>query len=85
MGITFMSWLGIKLGFPLPTGMGMRHLIVTGVIAGIGLTVALFVAGAAYFGPTIAYQGPAKMGALFSGFGFFLAYIVARLLKIKRI
>ncbi|RAP29839.1 sodium:proton antiporter [Candidatus Marinamargulisbacteria bacterium SCGC AG-343-D04] len=84
IGITLLSYIGIKAGFPLPEGMSVRHLIVVSIIAGIGLTVALFVAGAAYTGAQIAIQGPAKMGALFSGFGFLIAFIIAKLLKIKR-
>ena len=63
--------------------MEMKHVMLTGIIAGIGLTVALFVSGAAYTGDMIAYQGPAKMGALFSGFGFLIAWVVAKLLGIK--
>ena len=72
------------MGFPLPTGMGVKHLIVAGVIAGIGFTVALFVAGPAYSGATLMYQGPAKMGALFSILGFFLAWLLAKIFGIKR-
>ncbi len=83
IGISFFSLVGAKLGFPLPEGMKPSHVITTGIIAGIGLTVALFVCGAAYNGATMAFQGPAKMGALFSGFGFFIAWIVAKLFGIK--
>ena len=57
-GISGFSLLARQLGFPLPAGMGVRHLIVTGLIGGIGLTVALFVAGKAYSGPP--FQEPAK-------------------------
>ena len=53
------------IGFPLPTGMNVKHLIVAGVVAGLGLTVALFVAGQA-FKLDLDAQGAAKMGALFS-------------------
>lgn len=82
IGIFFFSFVAEKIGFSLPKGMNLRHLIVTGIIAGIGLTVALFVAGAAYNGSTIEFQGPAKMGALFSGFGFLFAWIAAKLLGV---
>lgn len=84
VGIVGLSLIGKVCGFPLPNGMGMKELIITGVIAGIGLTVALFVAGVAYtgdfFGP---FQGPAKMGALLSGLGFVVAWILAKLFGIK--
>ncbi|HOI16525.1 MAG TPA: Na+/H+ antiporter NhaA, partial [Geobacteraceae bacterium] len=45
LGIFSFGFVGKKLGFPLPDGMGKRELMVAGVIAGIGFTVALFVAG----------------------------------------
>ena len=51
------------------------------MIAGIGLTVALFVSGAAYQGALLFAQGPAKMGALFSGAGFILAFILYKMLR----
>ena len=46
--------------------MGVRQLIMAGYVASLGLTVALFVAGAAFTDETL--LGQAKMGALFSGF-----------------
>ena len=62
LGVVFFGWLAVRLGFPLPTGMGYRDLAMVGLIAAIGLTVALFVAGAAF--PTDAdLLGQAKMGA----------------------
>ncbi|OEF99205.1 sodium:proton antiporter [Vulcanibacillus modesticaldus] len=83
MGITLFSWFGVKAGFPLPQGMEYKHIILVGIIAGLGLTVALFVAGAAYTDPLI--QGSAKMGALFSAFVTLIAFIVAKIFKIKKI
>jgi NhaA family Na+:H+ antiporter len=81
VGITLFSWIGIRLGFPLPTGMGIKHLAVTGLIAGIGLTVALFVAGKAFTGPP--FQDPAKMGAVLSGGVALLALAAGAVLKVK--
>jgi NhaA family Na+:H+ antiporter len=81
IGITFFSGLGSLLGIPLPTGMTIKHLPIVGMIAGIGLTVALFVSGAAYQGTLLFAQGPAKMGALFSGAGFIFAFILYKMLK----
>ena len=83
LGIFIFSGIGVKLGFELPTGMGYGHLVVVGIIAGLGLTVALFVAGAAYTGDLLAFQGPAKMGALFSGANFLFAIVMARVLLKK--
>ncbi len=81
-GILAMGILGERLGFPLPRGMGKKHLLVAGIIAGIGFTVALFVAGEAFTDPAV--QGAAKMGAMLSIAVFPLAMAVARLLGIGK-
>ena len=81
VGITFFSWIGARLGFPLPEGMGTKHLFVASIIAGLGLTVALFVAGKAYEDPV--FQDPAKMGAVLSAGAAILAFFFGRLLKVK--
>jgi NhaA family Na+:H+ antiporter len=81
-GIFAMGLLGQKLGFPLPWGMGKRHLLVAGIIAGIGFTVALFVAGEAFTDPGI--QGAAKMGAMLSIAAFPIAFAAAKLLGIRK-
>ena len=82
IGITFFSWVGSLIGFPLPTGMEMKHLVVAGIVAGLGLTVALFVSGQA-FKEELALQGAAKMGALFSAGAAIIALVVGRLLNTK--
>jgi NhaA family Na+:H+ antiporter len=85
-GVTLFSAVGAKLGFPLPDGMGMKELVVAGVIAGLGLTVALFVAGEAFGTADAAdYLGPAKMGAVFSAGAALLAIVLGRVLKIRKI
>ena len=81
VGISLFSWLGSKIGFPMPTGMAFKHLLVTGIIAGIGLTVALFVATKAFEGEVF-YQ-PAKMGAVLSPIAVALAFGTGLLLKVK--
>ncbi len=81
VGISLFSLAAVKLGFPLPTGMGVRHLAVAGLVAGVGLTVALFVAGKAFDGPP--FQDPAKMGAVLSGGVALLALVAGALLKVK--
>ena len=60
--------------------MNIRHLVVAGVVAGLGLTVALFVAGQAFEG---ADQGASKMGALFSGGIAVLAVVLGKVLGVK--
>ncbi len=82
IGITALSAIGTKLGAPLPEGMNIKHLLVASIIAGLGLTVALFVAGEAFPGDS-PYQGPAKMGAVFSAGAALLAFVVAKILGIK--
>lgn len=81
IGVTAFSWVASLFGFPLPNGMQMKHLIVAATIAGLGLTVALFVAGKAYTGPP--FQDPAKMGAVLSAGVAFLAFGLGYLLKVK--
>lgn len=83
VGIFAMGSLGQALGFPLPDRVGAKELVLTGLVAGIGLTVALFVAGVAFVEPDI--QGSAKMGALFSGGAAILALVLGRVLNVKRI
>jgi Na+:H+ antiporter, NhaA family len=81
-GIFMMGWLGQRLGYPLPSKVGKKELALVGLIAGIGLTVALFVAGEAFTDPT--HQGAAKMGALFSAGCALVAIALGRSLKVHR-
>ncbi len=82
IGITGFGLLATKVGFPLPNGMDRRDLVVTSCVAGIGLTVALFMCGAAFIDPHI--QGAAKMGALFSVFSAPIAIVVAKILRVRK-
>jgi NhaA family Na+:H+ antiporter len=64
VGIVLMTFLGVRAGLRAPGGLGYRHTLVLGVAAGIGFTVALFFATAAFpLGPAL---DEAKMGALLS-------------------
>lgn len=77
VGIAGFGLIGKAMGFPLPKGMDVRDLFMAGFIAALGLTVALFVCGAAF--PTdLALQGEAKMGALFSGLVGVVAVVIAK-------
>ena len=80
-GITILGLVAQRLGFPLPDRMGLRELVMAGFVAALGLTVALFVAGAAFTDPTL--LGEAKMGALFSGFVGLAAVLIGRMLGMK--
>jgi NhaA family Na+:H+ antiporter len=82
LGVTLLGLLAVKIGFPLPARMGVRELVMAGFVAALGLTVALFVAGAAFTDPTL--LGQAKMGALFSGFVGLAAILLGRSLGMNR-
>jgi len=82
VGITLLGLLGKLMGFPLPNRMGVRELVMAGFVAALGLTVALFVAGAAFVDPIL--LGQAKMGALFSGFVGLAAILIGRTLGMHR-
>ncbi len=82
-GIFIMGWLGQRLGYPLPSKVKTKELALIGLVAGIGLTVALFVAGEAFAEPVT--QGAAKMGALCSAGCAVLAIILGRFAKVQRI
>jgi NhaA family Na+:H+ antiporter len=85
VGITLFTWLAMRIGLQKPAGMTMRHVVVIGVIAAMGFTVALFMSSSAFPGSgtqeTILEQ--AKMGALLSFGAAFLAFGVARALGIR--
>lgn len=78
LGVTIFGLAAVKLGFPLPDRMGVAQLAMAGYVAALGLTVALFVASAAFTDPVLLGQG--KMGALFSGFVGLSAVVIGRLL-----
>lgn len=78
VGITGFSLLGKALGFPLPDRMGVREVMMAAYVAALGLTVALFVASAAFQDPQLLGQG--KMGALFSAFVGLSAVLIGRML-----
>ena len=85
VGVSVFSFIASKLGFPLPEGMSIRHLMVAGMIAGLGLTVALFVANKAYNTPEgLEFLDPGKMGAVFSVLAAVLAFVLARAVGIRR-
>lgn len=81
-GIFIMGSLASLLGFPLPKGMNRKELFVAGLVASMGLTVALFVAGVAF--TDLSIQGAAKMGALFSAGSVVISLVAGKLLRIKR-
>jgi NhaA family Na+:H+ antiporter len=92
IGVTLFAFIGQLLGLTLPEGMNLRHVVVMGVIAAIGFTVALFVTSVALgtgISPELSARysstGTADMlrlGALLSFAAGPLAWILAKILKI---
>ena len=82
IGIVAMTMLGEMVGLRRATGLDLKSLVVIGVAAGIGFTVALFFATAAYAPGVVLDQ--AKMGALLSFLAAPLAIVLARLLGLRR-
>jgi NhaA family Na+:H+ antiporter len=82
LGIFFSGWLCKAVRLQLPEGVSLPILLVVGCTAGIGFTVALFVATVAFeAGPV---QNSAKMGALASCLAVATAFASARLLGVRR-
>ena len=79
-GILLASWLTLQLRVGiLPAGISMRHLVVLGVVAGIGFTMALFVSQLAFSDPSL--MAKAKLGVLAaSGGAAVLALALGRFL-----
>jgi NhaA family Na+:H+ antiporter len=62
VGIVLFSWLSVRIGIAeLPKGVDWRALTGAGFLAGIGFTMALFIAGLALTGPLL---DTAKIGVL---------------------
>ncbi|MCA9605912.1 MAG: Na+/H+ antiporter NhaA [Myxococcales bacterium] len=81
LGIFSASISAHYAGFPLPHGMNARSLLVAGLTASLGLTVALFVAGVAFTDPALV--GAAKMGALLSAGAAPVVMFLARVLRVR--
>ncbi len=64
IGVIGVSLLTVKLGWArLPAGVTMRHLVGAGMLAGIGFTMSLFVAGLGFEAGSI-FHTQAKVGIL---------------------
>jgi NhaA family Na+:H+ antiporter len=64
LGITLLSWLGIKLGLAeLPEGVSFRQIIGIAMLAGVGFTMSIFVANLAFFNQDPLLES-AKVGIL---------------------
>jgi len=86
LGIVSFTWIGQRLfKLEISGGMGYRHVLTIGMVAGIGFTVALFVSTAAFPVPPAspAVLDAVKIGALGSFFAAIIAYVGARILGIR--
>jgi NhaA family Na+:H+ antiporter len=82
IGIVLSTALCVAAGLQKPVGVTWREIVVLGVLAGIGFTVALFFATAAFPAGTLLDE--TKMGAVFSFSATGLAIAVAFLLRVGR-
>ncbi len=83
IGIVLLTFIAVRLfRLEMPAGMNYRDLTVLGFMAGIGFTVALFVATVAF--PPGDILDSAKMGALFSFGASIVAFLAAFLLRVGR-
>jgi NhaA family Na+:H+ antiporter len=68
----------------LPRGLSLRHLLVLGVVTGVGFTMALFVAQLAFVEPRL--LAAAKIGVLTaSGAAALAALLLGRLVLVPRV
>jgi Na+:H+ antiporter, NhaA family len=81
IGILLFSAAARFIGVSLPTGLRVRDLLVLGVVAGIGFTVSLFFATAAFPGGTALAE--TKMGALLSFVAAPIAVLIARVVRVS--
>ena len=80
MGVLLASWLALRLRIgTLPVGVSLRHLVVLGVVAGVGFTMSLFIAQLAFSDAKL--LAAAKLGVLAaSGGAAILGLVLGRLL-----
>jgi NhaA family Na+:H+ antiporter len=82
IGILAATGISTLLGLHLPRAVTWRDVSVIGIVAGIGFTVALFFATAAF--PSGRLLDETKLGALLSFGAFFLAFVAAKALNVGR-
>ena len=83
LGIVGFALLAGMVGFPRAKALDVSAMVVLGIAAGIGFTVALFFTTAA-FPITSPHLDEAKMGALLSFFAAPLAIMVGRMLRVGK-
>jgi NhaA family Na+:H+ antiporter len=81
-GIVAATWLAERFGFRRADGLTWKHVLVLGITAGIGFTVALFFTTAAF--PPGDTLDEAKLGALLSVSAGLLAMVTGRIMGIRQ-
>lgn len=81
-GLLAGAGIGLALGFRLPQHVGWRELIVTGLLAAIGLSVGLFFVAAIV--PIGQLRSELSMGVLMTLAGGPVAFVAARMLRVGR-
>jgi len=82
VGITLFAWIAVRMRLAaLPADVSWAQLAASGVVAGIGFTVSLFIAELAFDGPALVDE--AKIGILFASAvmgaaGFLALFIISR-------
>ncbi len=64
IGIFTVAYLAKRSGMPLPEGVGLKDISKIAMLAGVNITVSLFLADSIFGGTQ--YENPVKMGALLS-------------------
>jgi NhaA family Na+:H+ antiporter len=80
-GIVGTTWLAGRIGFSRTPGLSYGSVLVVGLAAGIGFTVALFFTTAAF--PPGLVLDEAKMGALLSFLAAPLAVLIGRMMRVR--
>ena len=85
VGVLLACGLALRLGLAtLPLGLTTRHLVVLGTVAGVGFTMAIFIAQLAFTDPAL--LGAAKLGVLIaSGLASVVALGLGRFLLVPRV
>ncbi|MCM4166540.1 Na(+)/H(+) antiporter NhaA [Arenibacter antarcticus] len=80
IGVTLMSWIGVKLKLAiLPGDITFKQIIGVAILAGVGFTMSIFIANLA-FADNISYIDSAKVGIIVgSSISGVIGYIVLRL------
>jgi NhaA family Na+:H+ antiporter len=75
LGVLLATWLTLRAGWgTLPAGLGWKHILVLGCVAGVGFTMALFIANLAFVEAPL--RAAAKLGVLGASVGAAVLAIV---------